>query len=188
MHGCNAAGDQLTPTFTLMTSPPYLAAVALAFLLLACSDSTAPAPIAIGAPESERVEIAKALLGTWETIEVDVDYATYDGADTSYRQRIGEADWKRLYGVRPARTVFTPDGKLVRTHILSDGQVVDVTNGLWRARGADSLLVIEPNRTLYYDFLLEGDRLTLSGTVDYDLDGEDDDDYRSVMRLVSRTQ
>ena len=119
---------------------------------------------------------------------MDVDYRSYQGTDTSYTQSISEADWKRLYGVQPARTHFTADGKHKRTHRLVGGQIVDVTNGVWRAQGTDSLLVIEPNRTLYYAYDLNGDRLTLTGTIDYDLDGEEDDGYRSVMRLVSRTQ
>ena len=132
-------------------------------------------------------DLESGLLGTWETVEYTVDYRTYLGGDTSYVDAVKEADWGRLYGVRPPSTVFTPDGKLRRTHRLRDGQVANVTHGLWKAEG-DSLLVIEPNITYTYLPELNGDRLVLSGTVDRDQDGERDDDYRAVYRLVSRTR
>lgn len=131
--------------------------------------------------------ISEAILGTWETVELETSYPTYQGQDTAFHLLIREADWQRRYGVRPARTLYTPDGKLRRTHYNAAGQVTDVTNGLWKARGRDSLLVIEPNVTLSYRYQLDGDRLTLNGLVDGDYDGEADDDYRAVLRLVSRT-
>ena len=151
--------------------------------LAACQSDPAPA----SAPNTP-VDISKELLGTWETVEVDVRYNTYQQRDTTFRETIREADWNRLFGVRPARTEFTPDGKHKRIHRLNDGQVSDITNGVWKAQGQDSLFIIEPNKTLYYAYELDGDRLVLTGVVDYDLDGQVDDDYRSVMRLVSRTK
>jgi len=132
--------------------------------------------------------IEDAILGTWETIEIEAKAPTYEGRDTSVHHLIEEADWSRAYGVRPAQTVFTPDGKLVRTHRLANGQVADVTNGLWRAQGTDTLLFIEPNKTFYYAYDLEGSRLELRGTIDWDYDGEADDDYRAVLRQIARTE
>ncbi|MEM9261504.1 MAG: hypothetical protein AAGA62_17825, partial [Bacteroidota bacterium] len=94
----------------------------------------------------------------------------------------------KVFGVRPASTVFTPDGKFRRTHRLQSGQIADVTNGLWQVRGTDSLLFIEPNKTLYYKHELTDGRLTLTGIIDWDFDGEADDDFRSVLRLVGKTE
>jgi hypothetical protein len=128
-----------------------------------------------------------ALLGTWETVELDVKYDTYLSGDTSYVEHITEAEWGRKYGVRPPSTRFTPDGKLRRTHRLRDGQVANVTHGIWKAQG-DSLLVIEPNITLTYFPELEGDRLVLTGLIDQDRDGQRDDSYRAVLRQVSRSR
>lgn len=132
--------------------------------------------------------IAEALLGTWETIEVETVCPSYQGLDTTVHLLITEADWGRQYGSKPARTVYTPDGKLRRTYYNIRGEKTDVTNGLWKVRGADSLFVIEPNTTLSYKHELEGSRLTLTGKVDWDYDGEKDDDYRAVLRLVARTE
>lgn len=155
---------------------------ALSLTFFSC---TSEAPVTDSAPPV--VDISEALLGTWETIEVEAESPTYQGLDTTIHQIIREADWGRLYGVRPARTAYTADGKLKRSYYNINGQVTDVTNGLWRAKGTDSLLVIEPNTTLNYRHELEGDRLTLTGIIDWDFDGETDDKYRAVLRLVSRT-
>ncbi|MEO0731735.1 MAG: hypothetical protein AAFZ52_02795 [Bacteroidota bacterium] len=149
--------------------------------LMACQPQEEPADTPPPAME-------EALLGTWETIEIEVKAPSYQGQDTSIHHHIREADWGRTYGVQPARTVFTPDGKLARTHKLLNGQVADVTHGLWKVQGSDSLLFIEPNKTLYYAHDLAGNRLTLTGRIDWDLDGEEDDDFRSVLRLVGRTE
>ncbi len=132
-------------------------------------------------------QLSKDLLGTWETISYEVDYPTYLGGDTAYVERIAEADWGRTYGVKPPRTIFTPDGKLRRTHQLRTGEVANVVNGLWREQG-DSLFIIEPNITYSYLHRLVGDRLELSGLVDQDQDGQRDDRFRAVYRLVSRTR
>ncbi len=160
----------------------YLLAAGLSIALLTCTDSATTTP-----PAAEAENLNDALLGTWETIEIRVTSPTYQGGDTTVNDHIREADWGQIYGVRPARTRYTADGKLQRTHRLVNGQVANVTHGLWKPEG-DSLFVIEPNITYRYGYELENDRLTLHGLVDYDLDGVADDDYTSVLRLVSRTE
>ncbi|SEQ52780.1 hypothetical protein SAMN05444359_11181 [Neolewinella agarilytica] len=153
-------------------------------LLFACENASTDT-------DSEKIakpDLSQDILGTWETIEIEVHSPTYQGVDTTVHQTIREGDWGKYFGVRPAQTVFTPDGKLVRTHRMKNGKVADIVNGLWKIQGTDSLLVIEPNKTLYYKHELENNLLTLTGIVDWDFDGEEDDDYRSVMRLVSKTQ
>jgi hypothetical protein len=153
----------------------------LTLLVAGCSDSPS------AAPPPPVPELETALLGTWETVELDVSYATYLAGDTSFQERITEAEWGQKYGVRPPSTRFTADGKLLRTHRLTDGQVANITHGIWKAQG-DSLLVIEPNVTYTYLPDLNGDRLVLTGLTDQDQDGKRDDQYRAVLRQVSRSR
>ncbi len=160
---------------------PVLLVLSVFFVRCGENDTSAD-PLAAGAGR-----LSEDLLGTWETVSYRVDYATYLGGDTAYVEHIEEADWGRTYGVKPPSTLFTPDGKLRRTHQLRTGEVAHVVNGLWREQG-DSLLIIEPNITYTYLHRLEGDRLELTGTVDQDRDGQQDDRFRAVYRLVSRTR
>lgn len=159
-----------------------LSLTTLAFVLFACPDDAAPEDDTTANQTTE-----KAILGTWETVEIEVDYASYGGSDTTAHEIIREADFGRLYGAKPPRTVFTPDGKSKRTHRFKDGRVSDVVNGLWKVHNADTLLFIEPEKTLYFDYELTTDRLTLDGLTDADGDGAVDDRKRTVMRLVART-
>lgn len=155
--------------------------VSLLFFLLSCT----------GEPESSAPDrpaaLEKALPGTWETVELEVSYPTYMASDTLHEEHIREADWGRVYGVRPPSTVFTADGKLRRTYRMRSGEVANITNGIWRVTG-DSLLVIEPNIKYTYAYQLDGDRLQLSGVVDQDQDGTADDTFRAVYRLTGRTR
>lgn len=153
-----------------------------ALLVTGCSNTDAQQQ-----SETDVVPFEEAILGTWETIEIEAHCPTYYGQDTTIHQLIKEADWGRQYGAKPARTLYTPDGKLKRTYYDINGKVTDITNGLWKTVGPDSLFVIEPNTTLSYKYELNGSRLTLTGLVDWDYDGAKDDEYRAVLRLVSRT-
>ena len=166
----------------------FLLLLLLALALASCgADGTDDRPAGGAAPSTAAPDLNTALLGTWETVDYAVDYATYLGGDTSYTERIGEAQWGRVYGVRPPSTVFTADGKLLRTHKLRDGTVVNTVNGLWKQQG-DSLFVIEPSITFTYYPELTGQRLTLTGIVDQDRDGQRDDRFTATYRLVGRTR
>ena len=162
----------------MRTVPAFLFVL---LLFTTCSDeAAAPAPDA-------SAELTERLLGTWETVEYDVDYTSYLGGDTAYVESIREADWGRKFGVRPPTTIFTSDGKLQRTHRLRTGQVANVVNGIWKAQG-DSLFIIEPNITYTYLPRFQEGRLELTGLVDQDQDGVRDDSFRAAYRLVSRTR
>ncbi len=130
--------------------------------------------------------LAEALLGTWEIIDFQVNVPSYLGEDSTVVESVKEADWVKIYGVKPARTTFTPDGKLKRTYYFANGQISDITHGLWKAEG-DSLTFIEPGVVYRYFPQLVGEKLRLQGRVDWDKDGEQDDDYSANFRLVGRT-
>jgi hypothetical protein len=153
----------------------------LLFALTACAAEPDP-------PATDpAADLETALIGTWETVEVAIDYATYFNGDTTHSERITEAEWGQKYGVHPPSTEFTPDGKLRRTHRMKTGEVANITPGIWRVQ-EDSLLVIEPNITFTYAYDLRGDRLELTGLTDQDRDGQRDDNYRAVFRQVSRSR
>lgn len=126
------------------------------------------------------------LLGTWEAMDLNIHSPTFEGQDTVVNQIIKEADWGQLYGVKPAQTVYTADRKLRRSHFYTNGQLINVVNGLWKLEG-DSLHIIEPNITFSYLAKFDNQKMTLTGLIDWDRDGERDDDYTATFRLVGRT-
>ena len=165
-----------------MTRSTLLYPLFLVLLIASCAAEDTD-----GTDEVTGTGLEESLLGTWETVELNVEYATYMGGDTAYVEEITEADWGKKYGVHPPSTLFTADGKLRRTHRLRSGQVANITNGIWKTQG-DSLMVIEPNITYMYAPQMQGDRLELTGIVDQDQDGQRDDSFRAVYRLTGRTR
>lgn len=156
----------------------------LTLAIMACNpDGSSAGSTATKAP---KLDLSSAMLGTWEIIDLQVVVPTYLGEDTTVVESIREADWMKIYGAKPARTTFTSDGKLRRTHYFANGEVADVTHGLWKVNG-DSLIFIEPNVIYHYFPVLSDEKLELTGRVDWDKDKEVDDDYRATFRLVSRT-
>ena len=168
----------------LNTIYPFAALLCLTAAVTSCGGNEQKTVPTAKTAESTIVE---ALLGTWETVEVETTSHTWEGRDTIVHLHIKEADWARRFGSRPARTVYTPDGKFRRTYYNIKGQATDLTNGLWKAKGTDSLQVIEPNNLMVFKHELNAGRLTLTGFVDWDYDGEQDDEYRAVLRLVAKT-
>lgn len=166
-----------------MKNSHFALLLSLALLFASCSKDDA----SVEQNGAAAIPTETAILGTWETVEIEVDYDSYDGGDTTAHELIREADFSRLYGARPPQTQFTPDGKSIRTHRFKDGRVSDVVNGLWKVHNADTLLFIEPNKTLYFDYELTADRLILNGLTDSDSDGAVDDQAKTVMRLVARS-
>lgn len=126
------------------------------------------------------------LLGTWETMELNVHSPSYEGQDTVVNQIIKESEWGKVYGVKPAQTVYTADRKLRRSHFYANGQLINVVNGIWKLEG-DSLHIIEPNITFSYLAVFDNQKMTLTGLIDWDRDGERDDSYEATFRLVSQT-
>lgn len=160
--------------------------VLVLFCLFSCSGDSSATSLAKEETAEQRLQ--ESLLGTWEITEMRVKSPTYQGiADSTFIQHIKEADWLQVYGVKPARTTYTEDGKLKRILYFRDGSVTDVINGLWKVKG-DSLLVIEPNITFDYETEVSGEKLKLKGLIDYDRDGEADDTYEANYRLVARTR
>ncbi len=158
----------------------FLTLLCLLPLLFAC-ENTEPAQ-----QSDNTATLGDQLLGTWENTDVLVEMPTYLGGDTTATDEIREGDWIQRYGAQPTRTVFTEDHKFVRLHRLAAGSETNRTNGLWNENG-DTLIFIEPNMTTNYHAAFSGNRLTLTGKVDWDQDGERDDLYRGEFRLVGRT-
>ncbi len=154
--------------------------LALLTLLFACENNENPSS------EAGNPLLSDQLLGTWENTDVVVEMPTYLGGDTTATDQISENDWIQRYGAQPTRTVYTEDHKFVRLHRLAGGAETNRTNGLWNENG-DTLIIIEPNETTHYHAAFNGNRLTLTGKVDWDQDGERDDVYRGEFRLVGRT-
>lgn len=133
------------------------------------------------------LDLAKTLPGTWELVSIKVNVNTYENTDSSFIQEITEEQWEKVFYVKPARTYFELDNKYRRAHLDMNEQIMSETRGMWNVFN-DTLMMIEPDATYQYIVMAQPNGLLqFSARLDWDSDGQDDDEYLGVQRYISRT-
>ena len=157
----------------------YLLFLSLLFLIVSCnSDSSAT---------TQKVDLEKALIGTWESVSVNVLVQTPDSTEEeSYEFVIGENEWETKIGSLPILTYYETENNTYRmlfrnASTLPDG---DMIRGKWFVNGS-TLRMVTDNDTNEYEVTLEGGLMTFKQTVDWDGDGATDDEYTAVHRKIS---
>lgn len=124
------------------------------------------------------------LPGTWESVSLRVDINSADGTDTSFVFEVREEEWMQRLGVKPVRTYYKPDNKYEQVFTSLSDTTLSRSRGIWNVFG-DTLMMVEPNATYHYQATLEKGLIQLKARLDWDGDGEKDDDYLGVHRKIS---
>lgn len=132
------------------------------------------------------VDLKAALPGTWETKYLQIKMPTHNGSDSTSVFEASEEYWEAKFFVKPYRTFFSPEQKYHTVHRGLQGQVISESRGMWNTFG-DTLLMIEEGSTVQYKLLVEKGQAHFSALLDWDQDGEEDDEYYLVYRLVSKS-
>ena len=149
-------------------------------LLSACSGDRASENGEQG-PQKPLTEI---LPDTWESVTINVRVNSVENMDSTAYFSIPESDWKDLYMVKPPKVFFEPGNKYRREHRNFQDSIISMSRGMWNVFG-DTLMMIEKDATYQY-FVKRGNGLvTFSTLMDWDGDGQDDDEYEEVKRKVS---
>jgi hypothetical protein len=148
-------------------------------LLAACQSDGAKQ-----ADKAEKTDLTKALPGTWEAVSLRVDINTYAGQDTSFLFEVKEEEWQRRLGVKPVRTVYSTDNKYRQEFYNPNGELSNTVRGVWNVFG-DTLMMIAPDATYQYIVQVADGRSEYRALMDWDNDGEEDDEYLGVQRMVS---
>ncbi|MEL6970192.1 MAG: hypothetical protein AAFO02_08480 [Bacteroidota bacterium] len=132
----------------------------------------------------EEVDLKSALQGTWQTFQINVAINTADGRDTFRTESLTEEVWEDVFKMEPPVYYFQPDQKyrLVHRNIL--GELVNQSRGMWNTFG-DTLVLIEPEATYQYEVKLANGRAAFRAFMDWDADGEEDDEYQGLQRQIS---
>ncbi len=133
--------------------------------------------------QTTKVDLAKALPGGWETTYIRVQVNSYLNADSSFVFEIKEENWEERMQIAPLRTYFQSDNKYRREHRTLDGNLMDATRGVWNTFG-DTLMLIEPDATYSYQVKLGNGLGEFSAELDWDGDGEADDQYLDIKRYI----
>jgi len=151
---------------------------------LACGNEPSKEP----PNEAGELEMQDFLPGTWEMNSLSVLALSHEGiADSVYSLQIREQDWLKVYRTQPSQYAFRADKKFRIYFRDIEGQPIDSAKGIWNSFG-DTLMLISPEETIQYRVRYKAGSLAeYRAQMDWDQDGEEDDQFQATFRKVSQS-
>lgn len=136
---------------------------------------------------SSKLDLLEIMPGTWESVSIQVTVNAGQDNDSSYIFDVPEKDWSSRLGIRPIKSYYEAgNGSTYYSEYIGlDGEIQDVTRGKWYVNG-DSLRLVTPIATYEYLVSFAGGKTEFRAVLDWDRDGEDDDEYLGVQRKISK--
>lgn len=138
------------------------------------------------APETKAPDLKTVLPGTWAATYLNVKMPTYQSGDTTEVFEASEEYWEAKYQVKPYRTYYGDDKKFHTVFRGVRGDVFGEAKGIWNVFG-DTLMMIEPKKTVQYKVLIDKGMAHFSAVLDWDQDGKEDDEFYAIFRQVSKS-
>ncbi len=133
----------------------------------------------------EQPELKSEIPGTWETVSFRVVINATDSLNEPVVFEVAEGDWSEKMGLQPIRTKFTTDNKFRQEYRNAADSLIRQTRGIWNVFG-DTLLLIEPTATYQYQVKPEAGGAIFRCYLDWDGDGQEDDEYVGIQRVVRK--
>lgn len=154
-----------------------MAGILLVAAIISCSSDSAG---------EGAIDLHQVMPGTWEAVSVHVIVNTALNQDSSYVFEVKEREWKRKLGVQPIKTYYlTKDNGYRSEYYNLEDSLVNVTRGRWFVNG-DSLRLVTPEATYEYEVSVSKGLGTFRALMDWDGDGQEDDNYTGIQRRISR--
>lgn len=134
----------------------------------------------------DKPDLKKELPGTWEMVSLRVNINSFDNRDTTVVFEIREPQWEKAYRVKPSRTYFEMDNQYRQEFRSIVDTLISENRGMWNSFG-DTLMLIEPDTSYQYIVDIERGLAEFRSMVDWDGDGQEDDEYLGVHRRISRS-
>lgn len=129
-------------------------------------------------------DLKTALKGTWQTFQINVAINTADGRDTFRTESLTQEVWEKAFNMESPVYYFQADQKFRRVHRTLNGEIFSQSRGMWNTFG-DTLVLIEPDTTYQYLVRIGNGKATFRTFLDWDDDGEADDEYQGLQRQIS---
>lgn len=122
--------------------------------------------------------------GTWETVYLKVQLNTINNTDSALTIEANLSEFPAKLGIQSNIGTYNRDGTYEDSYIMPDGRTQN-TAGTWSSLG-DTVLVEQQDpefRLHKFRCELKGDTGIFTGPVDFDNDGQQDDDFYGVSVL-----
>lgn len=121
--------------------------------------------------------------GTWEARALEVTIRGKDNGPHDEALNFDTAEQSRLKGRKPQLTTIDPTGGYREETWTLHDSLLRAQNGSWHMHGDSVYFRLETDgaRKLAYGVSRSGNRLVLHTRVDYDGDGQRDDELRMVL-------
>jgi hypothetical protein len=126
-------------------------------------------------------ELEQSFVGEWINVSMRVWVRTYNQSDTSFIVDINEDNWDLKMTVKPIATTVYADGTYTSEFRNSFDSLIYRPKGTWMIDG-DSLIMEDHQAVYKYQIFIDGDLAEFKSIVDWDNDGQVDDEYFGVQR------
>lgn len=123
--------------------------------------------------------LKKNLIGVWKTVSFTVNVNTFNNSDSSYSMVVGHGDWEAKLNLKPFLTHFRPNNTYEMAVVNLNDSIVEANRGIWSVFG-DTLMLVEPDATYQYKVKAKNQHLQFEALLDWDGDGQEDDEYRRI--------
>ena len=139
-------------------------------------------------PQKPRIDL---FLGTWESEELTIRiHSAYGIEDSTLQIQANRSNWAEKMGLRPIITTFRADNTYSATYLEVDGTLRSESSGYFELISQDSLIIrrMKPSvETLRHAWIQKNDSIFgFSSVVDYDRDGQVDDELFALNRRIKR--
>jgi hypothetical protein len=126
-------------------------------------------------------DMERDFIGEWRNVSMRIWVKTYNQSDTSFIVDINEENWDMKMTIEPIITNVYEDGTYISEFRNSFDSLIYMPEGTWLIDG-DSLFMEDHQAVYKYKIFIDGDRAEFNSIVDWDGDGEVDDEYFGVQR------
>ena len=125
------------------------------------------------------------LIGEWESVQLNILVNSFQQQpDSSFRINVEPGEWTAKLGLNKSVTTFNSDHKFTRIDFDVAQNIKAEGKGIWNLFGDTTLLFIERDATYRYDISYTKDRIVLESLLDWDGDGEADDEYFMALERL----
>jgi len=129
-------------------------------------------------------ELERAFVGEWQNVSMRIKVWSYNQSDTSFIVDINEDNWDLKMTVKPIITTVYEDGTYTSEFRNSFDSLIYQPKGTWLIDG-DSLIMEDHQAVYRYQIFIDGDVAEFNSIIDWDGDGELDDEYFGVQKKMN---